>query len=86
MPCQPVVKIIHARPLRVLSIQMPTQGIINDVFPDSLQLTLISDNMFIIIALPESALERRPAKSLAPLQHTFNKRCKYFYILTAKLA
>jgi hypothetical protein len=72
--------------MRVPPVQMPTQGIINDVFPYPVERIFVPDYVFIVIALPEPALKRSPAKSLDPLQHTFNKRCKYFYILTAKLA
>jgi len=60
MPCYPEVKIILACPVRILLIQMPAQGIINDVFPYPVERIFVPDNMFIVIALPDRLSSSSP--------------------------
>lgn len=38
---------------RIFSIQCPLSGIVRNIFPDPLQLTIIANDMFVVIALPK---------------------------------
>jgi len=51
--------LIYAR-FRIFSIRCPVEGIVPDRFPDTSQLTIITNDMFVVVALPERPPSRIP--------------------------
>src|SRR3990172_1562534 len=58
--------ILRAAPFgsRVLAIQVPASGVFSDVFADSLQAFVVADDVFVVVALPESLTEAGPPSRL----------------------
>ncbi len=56
---QPSIKFVHADTLGVFTVQRPAQGICPDVLADAAQGMFVSDDVFVVVALPQATVKRR---------------------------
>jgi hypothetical protein len=72
-PRQPNVEIVVARARRILAIEGPAQRVLQNVFADTFQAGLVADDVFVVVALPQSARERGPIPLFHPIGIPFGR-------------